>query len=89
MEEEKGQKDNNDLQNTTQKSKDRATQITLRTGGELRCSGRVNISSSTCDTRSVSVVINLVISRKIRKVRIMITNGSYHWSFVAQIFRNA
>jgi len=31
MEEEKGQKDNNGLQNTTQKSKDRATQITLKT----------------------------------------------------------
>jgi len=31
MEEEKGQKDNNDLQNITQKTKDWATQIPLKT----------------------------------------------------------
>jgi len=31
MEEEKWQKNNNDLQSTTQKTKDRATQITLKT----------------------------------------------------------
>jgi len=29
---------NNDLQNTTQKTKERATQIKLKTEGELRCS---------------------------------------------------
>jgi hypothetical protein len=34
-------KTNNDLQNTTQKTKDRATRTLLKTGGELRCSGRV------------------------------------------------
>ena len=33
---EKGQKDNNDLQNTTQKTKDRGTQTSLKTGDELR-----------------------------------------------------
>jgi len=32
---------NNDLQNITQKTKDRATRTTLKTGGELRCSWRV------------------------------------------------
>jgi len=37
---------NNDLQNTTQKTKDRATRTTLKSGGELRCSGRVSSSCS-------------------------------------------
>ena len=64
MKEEKGQKDNNDLRNTTQKTKDRATQITLRTGSELMCSGRVNSSSSTCDTSRVSLYTNPMIGHK-------------------------
>ena len=38
----------NDLQNITQKTKDRATRTLLKTAGELRCSGRV---SSYCSTR--------------------------------------
>jgi hypothetical protein len=33
---------NNDLQNTTQKTKDRETRTPLKPGGELRCSGRVS-----------------------------------------------
>ena len=37
----KGQKDNNDLQNTTQKTKDRVTRTPLENGGEFRCSGRL------------------------------------------------
>ena len=40
----KNKRTNNDLQITTQKTKD-------RTRGELRCSGMVNSSCSTCDTR--------------------------------------
>jgi len=32
-------KTNNDLQNITQKTKDRATRTLLKTGGELGCSG--------------------------------------------------
>jgi hypothetical protein len=35
------------MQNTTQKTKDRATLTPLKTGGELRCSGRVSSSSGT------------------------------------------
>jgi hypothetical protein len=31
---------NNDLQNTTQKTKDKATRIPRKKGNELRCSGR-------------------------------------------------
>jgi hypothetical protein len=38
---------NNDLQNTTQKTKDWPTRIPLKTGCELSCSGRVSSSCST------------------------------------------
>jgi len=42
---------NNDLQNITQKTKDRAIGTSLKPGSELRCSGRVNtFCSSTCGT---------------------------------------
>ena len=34
---------NNDLQNITHKTKDRVTQTPLKTGGELRCSGRYSV----------------------------------------------
>jgi hypothetical protein len=42
---------NNNLQNITYKTKDRVTRTTLKTGDELRCSGRVSSSCSTSDTR--------------------------------------
>jgi hypothetical protein len=41
---------NNDLQNTTQKTSDRATRTLLKTGGELTCSGRVGSFCSTSGT---------------------------------------
>ena len=41
---------NNDLQNTPQKTKDWATRTPLKTGSELRCSGKVGSSCSTSDT---------------------------------------
>ena len=43
---------NNELQNTTQKTKDWATNPTKNVG-ELRCSGRVSISCSTSGTHQV------------------------------------
>jgi hypothetical protein len=46
---------NNDLQNTTQKTKDRSTRI------PLRCSWMVITSCSTCDTCCVNIVTNPVI----------------------------
>jgi hypothetical protein len=46
----------------TYKTKDRVTRTPLKTGGELRCSGRVSSSCSTSDTRRVNLVTNLVIS---------------------------
>ena len=45
----------NDLQNITQKTKNRATRTPPKTGCELRGSGRVSSSCSTCDTRRVTV----------------------------------
>jgi hypothetical protein len=54
---------NNDLQNTTQKTKDRATWITsLKTRSELRCSGKVGSSYFTSGTLRVTLVTNLVIT---------------------------
>ena len=56
----KDKRTNNDLQNTTHKTKDRVTRTPLKTVGELRCSGRVRSSFSTSVTRCVTVVTNLV-----------------------------
>jgi hypothetical protein len=41
----------------THKTKDRVTRISLKTGGELRCSGRVFSSCSTSGTRRVNLVV--------------------------------
>jgi hypothetical protein len=44
---EKVQNDKQRYTKHTHKTKDRVTQTPLKTGGELRCSGRVNSSCST------------------------------------------
>jgi hypothetical protein len=41
---------NNDLQNTTQKSKDRVTRTPVKTGDKLRCSRSVSSFCSTSGT---------------------------------------
>jgi hypothetical protein len=46
----------------TYKTKDRVTRTPLKTGGELRCSGRVSSSCSTSDTHRVNLVTKPVIS---------------------------
>ena len=48
----------------TYKTKDRVTRTSLKTGGELRCSGRVSSSCSTSGTCRVNLVTNPVISRE-------------------------
>ena len=53
---EKGQKDKQRSTKHTHKTKDRVTQIPLRTGGELRCSESVNRFCSTSGTRRVNLV---------------------------------
>jgi hypothetical protein len=55
---------NNDLQNITQKTKDRATRTPLKTMGELMCSRRVSSFCSTSGTRRATLVTNLVISHE-------------------------
>ena len=73
----KGQK-KNDLQNIhfcTYKTKDRVTRNPLKTGGEIRCSGRVISSCSTNDTRRVNLVTNPVISHLLGKEREVLTTS--------------
>ena len=60
----KKEKKNKDLQNTTPKTKDRATRTPLKTGGEFMCSGSVSSSCSTSGTRRVTVVTTPVISHE-------------------------
>jgi hypothetical protein len=63
--------------------------IPLKTGGELRCSGRVSSSCSTCLTHRVNLVTNPVIINEWGKNReVLTTSGTYSWSFVTQIFHN-
>jgi hypothetical protein len=46
-EEKNAKRRNNDLQAIAQKTKDRATRIALKTGGELMCSESVSTSCTT------------------------------------------
>ena len=55
---EKVQKDKQRSTKHTYKTKDRVTRTPLKIGGELRCSGKVNSSCSTSDTRRVNLVTN-------------------------------
>jgi hypothetical protein len=73
----------------THKAKDRVTRIPLKTGGDLRCSGRIKKSCSTSGTHCVNLVTNPVISHEWGKDReVFTTSGTYPSSFVTQIFRN-
>ena len=86
---EKVQKDKQRSTKHTYKTKDRVTRTPLKTGGELRCSGRVSSSRSSSGTPRVNLVTNPVISREWGKDReVHTTSGTYSWSFVKQIFRN-
>ena len=58
----KGKKTNTDPQNITHKTKDRVARTPMKTGGELRCSGRVSSYCSTSGTRRVTLVTKPVIS---------------------------
>ena len=75
---EKVQKNKNDLQNIhfcTYKTTDRVTRNPLKTGGELRSSGRVSSSCSISDTRRVNLVTNPVISHEWGKDREVLTTS--------------
>ena len=74
----------------THKTKARVTRTPLKTGRELRCSGRISSSCSTSGTRWANLVTNPVISREWRKNReVFTTSGTYLRSFVTQIFHNS
>ena len=62
MEKERAQKDTQRSTKHAHKTKDRVTRTLLKTGGELRCSGRVG--SSTSGIRRVILVTNPVISHE-------------------------
>ena len=85
----KVQKDKQRSTKHTYKTKDRVRRTPLKTGGELRCSGRAGSSCSTSDTRRVNLGTNPVISHERGKDReVFTTSGTYPWSFVTQIFHN-
>ena len=81
---------NNDLQNTTEKTKDWATRALLKTGSELRYSRRVSTSCSTSGTRCVAIVKNPMKSHEEEKADATVTtpNRTYLCSSVPHIFRN-
>jgi hypothetical protein len=58
----KRQRTNNNLQNITQKTKDRSTWTSPKTGDQRRCYRCVISSCSTCGTRHVTLVTTQVIS---------------------------
>ena len=86
----KVQKDKQRSTKYTYKTKDRVTRTPLKTGDELRSSGRVSSSCSTSGTRRVNLVTHPVISHERGKDReVFTTSGTYPWSFVTQIFHNS
>ena len=73
----------------TYKTKDRETRTHKKTGGKLRCSGRVGSYCSTSDTRLINLVTNPVIFHRPGKDReVFNTSGTYPSFFVTQIFHN-
>jgi len=85
------QKDKQVSTKHTHKTKDRRSSNTnpLRTGDELRCSGRVSSSCSTRYTRRIILVTTPVIMHERGKDReVLTTSGRYPWSFVTPIFHN-
>jgi hypothetical protein len=60
MAKEKVQKDKERSTKHTHKTKDRVTRTPLKTGGELRCSGRVRTSCPTNGNSRVTLVTNPV-----------------------------
>jgi hypothetical protein len=73
----------------TYKTNDRVTRTPLKTGGEIRCSGRVSSSCSTSGTCPVNLATNSVISRGRGTNReVFTTSGAYPWSFVTQIIHS-
>jgi hypothetical protein len=78
----KDKKTNNDLQNKHIQLMIQLKNNTnlVKTGDELRCSGRVGSSCTTSGTRRVNLVTNPVISHEWGKDReVFTTSGTYPW----------
>ena len=73
MVKEKVQKDKQGFTKHTHKTKDQVIRTPLKTGDELRCSGRVSSSCSTSGTHCVNLVTNPVISYEWGKDREVFT----------------
>jgi hypothetical protein len=66
----------------THKAKDRVIRTSLKTGGELHCSWRVDSSCPTSGTRRVNLVTNPMISHEWGKERKVLTiSGTYPGGF--------
>ena len=80
--------DKNNLQNTTQKTKDWATWTTLTTRGELRWSERVSSSCSTSGTRHVTPVTNpVILVMNAERTRLWLQNwNKKHNLFILRLF---
>jgi hypothetical protein len=57
---EKVQKDKQRSTKHTPRTKDRVTRTTLKSGGELRCSGKVGSSCSTSDAHGLNLVVDTI-----------------------------
>ena len=80
------QKDKQRSTKHTHKTKHPVTRTPLKTGSELRCSGRVSSSCTTSDTHRVNLVINPATSHERGEDReVFTTNGTNPWSFVTDI----
>jgi hypothetical protein len=64
------------------KTKDRVTRTPLKTGCELRCSGRVSSSCSTSGARRVNLVTNSVTSREWGKKVISETRRAHYFLYL-------
>ena len=58
---------NNNLQNTTQKTKDRAARTPIKSVGDLRCSGRESSSCSNTGTRRVILLTTPQLTKSCRR----------------------
>jgi hypothetical protein len=64
----------------TNKTKDRVTRSSLKTGGELMCSERVSSSCSTNDTRRVNLITNPVLNHECVSILQAMPLFFYHWN---------
>ena len=68
----------------THKTKDRVTRTPLKTGGELRCSGRVSSFCSTSGPRRVNLVKNPLIILSISNNKYN-QDGIYYWQQISPV----